>query len=352
MNTSTRRRFLQASTAAVISGQAQSPGATKRIRAAQIGTKHSHASGKLSTLLDLDDLYEVVGVSEDDAGQRERMAAKGPYDKVPWLSTEAVLKNPDIQLVAVETEIDELVPTAIRCLQAGKHIHLDKPAGQALAPCQAMHAEAAKRDLTIQMGYMLRYNPAFEFLFRAVQEGWLGTITEVHGHMGKKASPGLRKELSQYPGSGLFELACHLIDALVTTLGKPLEVKGLSLKTGSDRFNDNQLATFRYEKALATIGSNHNDPFGGPRRQFTVVGTEGTVEIRPLEPPTLTLSLTKARGDFNRGRNEITLPKPEGRYHGEFRDMARVIRGEKSLAWDAEHDLAVQETLLRAVGLI
>ena len=169
--------------------------------------------------------------------------------------------------------------------------------------------------------------------------------------MGKKASPGLRKELSQYPGGGLFELACHLIDALVTILGKPVEVHGVHLQTGEDSFKDNQLATFRYERALATIGSNHNDPFGGPRRQFTVVGTEGTIAIQPLEPPKISLSLTKDRGDFKRGRHEVPMPKTEGRYHAEFRDMAKVVRGEKSLAWNSTHDLNVQETLLRASGL-
>jgi predicted dehydrogenase len=118
-------------------------------------------------------------------------------------------------------------------------------------------------------------------------------------------------------------LACHLIDALVTILGKPNEIHGLHLKTQDDAFKDNQLATFRFEHALATIGSNHNDPFGGPRRQFTVVGTEGTITIQPLEPPKLSLSLTKDRGEFKRGTQDVPMPKTEGRYHDEFRDMAK-----------------------------
>ena len=39
-----------------------------------------------------------------------------------------------------------------------------------------MRLEAEKRGLTVQMGYMLRYNPAFELLFQAVREGWLGDV--------------------------------------------------------------------------------------------------------------------------------------------------------------------------------
>ena len=352
MHSSSRRHFLHTSAAALVASQAHAQAANaNRIKAAQIGTKHPHAEGKFATMLDLPDLFEVVGICEEDPEQRKRVSGRRSYQSSKWLSEEQILNDPEIKLVAVETDIDQLVPTAIRCLIAGKHIHLDKPAGQKLAPCKEMHREADKRGLTIQMGYMLRYNPAFEFLFKAVKEGWLGDITEVHGHMGKKASPGLRKELSQYPGGGLFELACHLIDALVTVLGKPQEVHGVHLKTKEDAFLDNQIATFRYQRALATIGSNHNDPFGGPRRQFTVVGTEGTIAIQPLEPPKLSLSLTKDRGEFKRGTQEVSLPRSEGRYHGEFRDLAKIVRGEKSLAWNSKHDLVVQETLMRAAGL-
>ena len=45
------------------------------------------------------------------------------------------------------------------------------------------------------------------------------------------------------------------------------------------------------------------------------------------------------------------MPKTEGRYHEEFRDLAKIVRGVKSLAWDFEHDLIVQEALMLASGL-
>ena len=348
--TSNRRRFLRTSgIAALASAPVLAQDATNaRIKAGQIGTKHSHAAGKLGTMLDLDELYEVAGVAEADEEQQSRVASRKPYRGCQWMSESDLLADSSIEVIAVETDIDHLVPTAMRCIRAGKHIHLDKPAGQEMATCRQLRAEAQKRGLTIQMGYMLRYNPAFEFLFQVVRAGWLGEISELHGHMGKRASKRLRKELAQYPGGGLFELACHLIDAMVTVLGKPAEVTSISLSSGEDGFKDNQLAVFRYGRALATIGSNHIDPFGGPRRQFTVIGTEGSVEIRPLEPPKLRLSLTKPQNGFSRGIHQVDLPPSEGRYHGEFRDLAKIVGGEKELAWDAAHDLATHETLLRA----
>jgi hypothetical protein len=45
------------------------------------------------------------------------------------------------------------------------------------------------------------------------------------------------------------------------------------------------------------------------------------------------------------------LPVRKGRYDEEFIDLARVLRGEKKLHWDAAHDIAVHETVLRAAGI-
>ena len=39
-------------------------------------------------------------------------------------------------------------------------------------------------------------------------------------------------------------------------------------------------------------------------------------------------------------------------YVAEFADLARVIRGEKKLAWSYQHDLTVHETLLKVCDML
>lgn len=323
-----------------------------RIKIGQIGTKHSHARGKLATIPKYPEFYEFVGIVEPDPKRAKEM--QRAYPKLKWMTEGQLLNTKGLQAVAVETDVDDLIPTGIRCLEAGMHIHLDKPAGTTLGGCRRLHAEATKQKRIVQMGYMLRYNPAFEFLFKVVREGWLGEITEVSGMMGKKMGDGGRKELARYEGGGMFELACHLIDAVVTVLGKPTSVHPVVHRTYPDKdtFADNQLAVFDYPKAIATIRCNHIDPLGGPRRQFNVTGTKGTCEIRPLEPPKVRLGLDGDRHGFKRGFQEVDIPRPTGRYDGEFLDLARIIRGEKEFAWNAKHDLIVHEAVLRASGVI
>ncbi|MFM2168644.1 MAG: putative oxidoreductase YhhX [Verrucomicrobiota bacterium] len=330
-----RRAFLfaSASTAAFAASPA-------RLRIGQIGTEHAHAVGKMEAMRSLTDLWEVVSVT----------GPKG-YDGVKSMSVEELLAVPDLSAVAVETTIENSCAMARRCIDAGKHIHLDKPGALDHAEFKAMRLEAEKRTLTVQMGYMLRYNPAFELLFRAVNDGWLGQITEIDAAMGKLADPVTRGKIGALEGGGLFELGCHIIDATLTILGKPASVTPFSTPTSDDGVKDNQMAVLSYPNATAIIRCNHADPFGGPRRRFNVTGTEGTMEILPLESGKVTLSLTKARGAYKKGTQTFQLDVPKGRYDAEFVDLAKVVRREKKLAWDAAHDIAVHETVLRAAGI-
>jgi predicted dehydrogenase len=330
-----RRSFLLAcgSTAFAASG-------SSALRIGQIGTEHAHAAGKMTAMRSLTDLWEIVGVT----------GPKG-YDGVKSMTVEELLAVPELRAVAVETTVEASCEMARRCIEAGKHVHLDKPGALKHDEFKSMRLDAEKRGLTVQMGYMLRYNPAFELLFQAVREGWLGEITEIDAAMGKLADKSQRGVIRKLEGGGMFELACHVMDAVVTILGKPAGVTGFSTPTRDDGVNDNQMAVLQYAKATAVIRCNHTDPFGGPRRRFNVTGTEGTFEIVPLESGKVNLSITKPRGAYKKGAQSFQLDVPKDRYAGEFTDLAKVVRGEKKLAWDAAHDIAVHETVLRAAGV-
>lgn len=322
-------------------------GGSGRIRVGQIGSQHAHAAGKLEAVRRLASDYELVGV----AGAEERLGAA--YDGVAKVSEESLLKDWSVKMILVETRVEDATAAALRAVRAGKHVHLDKPGGLDHASFAAMRREAEVAGLTVQMGYMLRHNPAFEMLFRGVREGWFGEILEIDAMMGKLADPRTRATIGALEGGGMFELACHVIDAAMTLLGKPLEVRAFSTPTREDGVKDHQLAVLVYPKASVTVRCNHADPNGGPRRRFQVAGTKGAMEILPLESGKATLWLDEVHGPWKKGMQSVTFPLGKGRYDAEFVELARVIRseGRERLRWDAEHDVAVHETVLRAAGI-
>lgn len=324
-----------------------------RIRIGQIGTSHPHAAGKMEAIRALPDLYEVAGIAEAVAGRRAIAEKQKAYAGLKWLTEEELLSDPEVKVVVVETTLGDSARAALACVRAGKHIHLDKPGAATHSDFKALRLEAERRGLVVQMGYMLRYNPAFELLFRAHREGWFGQITEINASMGKLADARLQTQLAGIPGYGMFELGCHLVDAVVFLLGAPSAVHAFGKPTGlaPAGLPDNQLAVLEYPKAMVTLRCNHGDPFGGPHRRFHVVGTKGAMTIQPLESGRGTLYLTEAKGGFKKGENSFALEVPPGRYTGEFRDLARVVRGEKRLEWSAEHDITVHATALRCAGV-
>lgn len=338
------RRSLLLGASAMASASAL--GAATRIRIGQIGTEHAHAAGKMEAIRRLSDLYEVVGLAS-------KAEPKGEvYQGLTVLDEAALLAAPGLQAVVVETTLEDACATALKAIRAGKHIHLDKPGAIGHEEFKTMRLEAAQRGLVVQMGYMLRYNPAFELLFQASREGWLGQITEIDGMMGKLADPRTRNAIGALPGGGMFELGCHMIDAVVTLLGKPAKVHALSTPTQpADGVKDNQLAVLEYAKATVTLRCNHADPFGGPRRRFQVTGTKGSIEIMPMESGELVARFTEPHAPYKKGEQKLKLTVPKGRYDQEFVDLAKVISGQKQLAWDAPHDIAVHETVLRAAGV-
>jgi predicted dehydrogenase len=349
-----RRSFVAAAGAAAglsASGAAlgSAAGGAPRIKVGQIGVGHAHAS-KLSVYLDSPD-YEVVGVSEPDPALRAVAAADPLYRDLPWMTPEQLLNVPGLQAVLVETRVADLLDVAETCIAAGKHIHLDKPAGTDLAQFERIVADAARQNLLIQMGYMYRYNPGVVMLREFLRQGWLGDVFEVHAVMSKVVDAESRADFAKFAGGILYELGGHLVDLTVGILGAPQEALGFLQHASAidDGLEDNGLAVLKYPRALASVKSSAQEVEGFGRRHLAVCGSEGTFHIQPLDDPAVRLALAEPRGGYRAGYQDVALPKYV-RYVGDAADMARIVRGEKATDFPYEHDLAVQRTLLKICG--
>ena len=119
---------------------ARSPAMTP-VRAAQFGTGHGHAAGKLLALQRSPDV-ELAGVFEPDPARRDALRATGePWAGVNWLDDAArVLDDPTIVLVASEGRNDQSLGETERLVEAGKHVWYDKPAGEDWARWQRVVA--------------------------------------------------------------------------------------------------------------------------------------------------------------------------------------------------------------------
>ncbi len=325
----------------------------RKIKIGQLGTGHAHAAGKMAALRKLTADFEVVGICEPDAARRTASQSQPAYRGLTWLTEEQLLNIPGLEAVAVETTVPDLISAASRSVRAGKHLHLDKPAGVSLAAFRELLDEATAKDLSVQMGYMFRNNPGFQLAFRAVRQGWLGNVFEIHAVMSKFVATPQRAAWLNMPGGTMFELGCHLIDATVAVMGRPDRVTPFIRQTrrALDSVADNMLAVLEYPQATCTIRSAIVEFDGFQRRQFVICGDRGTADIRPLEPPRMQLTMDEAREEFQSGSQTVDLPKMPGRYDDQLAELAQLIRGEIENPYPPAHDMAVHETILKASGM-
>ncbi len=345
----TRRTFLAAATttAAVAAG--------KRIRTGVLGVQHSHFRGKLAALR-ANPKFEVVAFSEADRATRERARARftAPEDRAtPWVTPEALLSDDSLDLIVFEGEVHDAIPAARRILAAGKHLHLEKPPSDRMAPFREVVELARGNGLALQVGYVWRRHAGIEAALDAYRAGWLGRVFMIRATVHADRDAPQRAIEARYPGGSMFEMGGHVLDRIVAFLGRPREVRHWLRhdSTVDDDLADNTLAVLEYENALAIVAAASKMAGSGGHRSFEVIGEDGTFSIQPLEPkPVMRVYLREAAGPYRAGWQEIELPE-QPRYGRDLEDLAAAILEGRPPRASYDHELLVQETLLRASGL-
>jgi predicted dehydrogenase len=332
---------------AAFAGPALAATQPERIRIALIGGSHSHAFEKARILKDSQD-WDLAGIAEDDPETLARYTALG----IRALKTDAILRDASIRVVAVESAVQEHQKQARMALEAGKHVHVEKPPAHTMDGMRQLVALAKEKNLLLQAGYMWRYHPGMNKVLEAARSGWLGDIYLVRGQINTLIEAKRRPEWGEFSGGHMFELCAHLIDVTTRLMGRPEKVTSVLRHDASlkDALRDNTAAILEYPKAMAIIHGATMQPGSGGHRMFEVQGTNGTATIKPIEQPVLTMELAQAAGPYAKGKQQVPMPEYK-RYVDDLIELAAAVRGTKKLSVSLEEEMLVQETLLRASGM-
>jgi predicted dehydrogenase len=341
-----RRKFLSQSSAAALAIGAQGirPVANRRIRIAFLGGSHSHAFDK-AKIVHSSPEYELAGVWEESAEVFKQYAELG----IKPISRDEALRDESIAVIAVESDVKENAALGKMALEAGKHVHLEKPMAANLDISRQLVSLAERHRLLLQLGYMWRNHQGFKAALEAARQGWLGEVYLVRGMMNTLIAAARRPEWARFKGGQMFEQGGHLIDPIARLLGRPEKVTPFLRKHGryDDTLMDNTIAVLEYPRAMALVQSSTLQPGAGSHRAFEIQGTNGTAVLRPIEPATMQLDLAREAGPYKAGKQTISLPVYR-RYQEDFVELAAALRGEKPLSVSLQEEMVVQETLLRA----
>ena len=324
------------------------------INIGQIGIGHNHGEGKMQAVRKFPELFNVIGYSEENEEWIKRRGNLDCYKDLPRLTTEEIIEKSDA--VLIETDVWNLTEIAKMCIDAGKHIHMDKPASGTLEEYKSLLDTAKTKNLIVQLGYMYRYNPAIKKCFEAVKNGDLGEIYSVNAEMSTFHNVDYKKWLTNFNGGIMYILGSHLVDLIVYLLGEPQKITSFLKHTKLDGvdFEDNNLAVLEYEKAMARIYVSSVEVNGWGRRQFMVSGSRGTINIVPIENDcTMTYAdlniSTNPYEDMKENVNICDIPK-NCRYDEMIQDFYSYIMGTKENPFTYEHEYLVQKVLYEIIG--
>jgi predicted dehydrogenase len=74
-----------------------------------------------------------------------------------------MLADDDVQAVIIATSDAFHVPMALKAVDAGKHVLVEKPLGVSLEPCRRLQARLRETALVFQIGHMKRFDPGIAF---------------------------------------------------------------------------------------------------------------------------------------------------------------------------------------------
>jgi predicted dehydrogenase len=174
-------------------------------------------------------LTTMPGYSLDAVVERNSDLASGKY---PWIRTyrslEALLSDDAIELVVITAPNDTHFPYAKACLEAGKHVVVEKPftirSSEALELCRL--SERTGRICSVY--HNRRYVADFLTMRDILAQGMLGELHTFTAHYDRfRPDPrtyGFWREFPE-PGAGvLYDLGSHLIDQSLVLFGAPRAV--------------------------------------------------------------------------------------------------------------------------------
>ncbi|MGQ0637522.1 MAG: Gfo/Idh/MocA family protein [Planctomycetaceae bacterium] len=328
-------------------------------RLAMLGIWHVHTAGIVRQVAAHPDEFSLAGVFDPDP---RVVAAQGPLWRslIPGLrvfdAPDDLLREP-LDGVVVEGRVHENLRWATLALEAGYPVLLEKPPGDNLDEYRRLIDLARAREKHVQVIYLFRYLSAVQELLSRARNDRLGPIYEFRGRLPKRLDEYGQyvAELGRYRGGIFFEMAGHLVDLLVTLCGRPKQILPLLRHhhaAGPHDFVDNGAALFECDGALGIIEVPALESARFARR-VEVYGTAGACVIPHLGSGHEANSPVERLEVFERGASEwsrLELPAATLQI-SDLREFAAVVRGEKPPDFSMEHDLLVQECLLRACGM-
>lgn len=193
-------------------------------------------------------------------------------------SYEAVLADPDIEVIYIPLPNHLHKPWTLRALDAGKHILCEKPLALNAAEAQEMVEAAQSAKLLLMEGFMYRFHPRSQRIKQLVDDGRIGTPRLIKTAFTFNLSdPDNSRYRPEMGGGALMDTGCYGVSLARWLLdAEPVAVQTQAVYSDSG-VDLNFVGTLRFDSGtLAVVEASFVSAL---QQTYTIVGSEGVIEL-------------------------------------------------------------------------
>jgi myo-inositol 2-dehydrogenase/D-chiro-inositol 1-dehydrogenase len=230
----------------------------------------------------------LVAACSVDAGEhtwaRERLGVTALYDDY-----DALLRDPQVQAIAIATPTTLHPQQTIAALEAGKHVFVEKPLALDVVTCERVEAVARRHpELVAMVGFVRRFDASYQEAKAQIDAGRVGRPFLVRSQTCDMNDPdGLFVRFAPTSGGIFLDCSVHDIDLARWMLGgNPKALRAFA--TGTIALHpgladcgdvDNGLAIVEFEGGARALFYASRTLAHGHETSTEVIGTEGSVSV-------------------------------------------------------------------------
>jgi len=256
-------------------------------------------------LINAVDGLELRGVVTSDQDRGLQVRRDLPLAKVLRSSEEAWLIAKEFDLAVIATATASHLPLALKALQHGLHVVIEKPVAGNSEDVSTLAEAAHAAGRQVHVFQNRRWDSDFLTLRSLIDSGSLGKLHRFESRMEslrERAEASWRDSPNpEHLGGALLDLGSHLVDQALEIMGpvRCVSAHVRSIRSVEIADDDVQMVLTHESGAISNLVASKAAAFSGPR--FTVLGTQGAVRIDVLDSQESELRAGKMPGSDNWG---------------------------------------------------
>ncbi|GAB4351703.1 MAG: Gfo/Idh/MocA family oxidoreductase [Methylohalobius crimeensis] len=282
---------------------------------------------------------QLTAIASRRPGAAEGLLAKAAPQLINDVKTlddpHRLLQDPDVEAIYLPMANEEHGQWALRCLEHGKHVLVEKPMALTLEDIEAIEKAAQSRRLKVMEGFMYRFHPQHSRVREIIAAGTIGEIRTVRTTFSFLMTPQRLYRVSrpvEQGGGAMWDIGCYAIHTARMFFDTP-PLRAFALA------NYNEHGADIGDSGVFDFGEGRYAQFDfsfqrARRAEYELIGTRGGIKChnvwaKPGEVPTISWWTEAGK------QCEERLP-PANHFRLEIEHFSDCVLNDRSPALDME----------------